>query len=169
MKRILSIAAVVATVVAGTLGLAACNSNSATAPSTVITDLQTGFSALSAQLPALQAADPTLAAQITPYVTQASALLKTLNTTSPTMTTDLATIDGIVNSILSTAATSGLVPAPFNLLVEGLAVLAPEIEAVVNPLLTPTTTTASAVAPVAHPDVTSIAQARALFSAYAPK
>lgn len=147
------------------LGVAACATGGA-APSaaTIIADLQGGFAALATQLPALTAADASLGEAIAPYVTQATALLTNLTAASAGMSGTLATIDGIINSILSTAAASGLVPAPFDLLVEGLSILAPELEALINPLLTPAT--AAARMPYPHPHVVSIAQARALFAAY---
>jgi hypothetical protein len=148
------------------LPLCACPAGTAPTipPATVIIDLQNGFAALSAQLPGIAAVDPKLAAEIAPDIAQAQTLLAALNAASPNMTNTLATVDGILNTVLSTASGSGLIPPPYDLLVEALSVLAPEVEAVVNPLLTPTTT-AAAVAPVAHPDVANIDAARGVFAA----
>ena len=158
------------------LAIAACTATSTTptaptvSPNLVISDLQTGFSALATQLPALTASDPALAKKIKPYVVQGQSLLANLSATSPSMTTDLATIDGVINSIIDAAASSGLVPPPYSLLVEALTVLAPEVEAMVNPLLTPTQIAkAGAEAPRAHPDVANLDAARGVFTALSSK
>jgi hypothetical protein len=156
-------AGVAATPAALALVLAGCSSTGATSAASIIADLQAGFTALQTQLPALAKADPGLAAAITPYVGQATGLLASLTAASPTMTGTLATIDGIINAILSAA--SGIVPPPYDLLVEGLAVLAPELEAVINPLLS-APATAAARMPFPHPHVADLAQARALFAVY---
>ena len=146
------------------LSLAGCGAKTAI----VIADLRAAFGALSAQLPGLARVRPSLAAKLSPYVTQGNALLANLSAASPSMTTDVATIDGILNAILRTAAQSGLLPPPYDRVIEALAVLAPIVEAFVNEALPPgTPRTAAASAPYPHPHVATIDDARATFAQYA--
>lgn len=155
-RRTLLRASSLAASLAATLVLPSCSTGPTAA--VVISDLQSAFTAFQNEMPALATADPALAAKIQPYVTDASNLLAGLTASSPTMTSTLTTIDGIINSILSAAAASGVVPAPYNLLVEGLSVLVPEVEPLINSLIT-----SAAAKPYPHPSVPDVSSARAVF------
>jgi hypothetical protein len=139
-------------------------------PAPIIADVQSAITALKAQLPAiLQAAGASLTPaqknSITQAVTDANTAAFSLNAATPAAQTAtvLQKIDGYLNVILSTAGT--LVPPPYGLIIQALALLLPEIEPFVNAALgQPNGTGASA--PFPHPQVPDIDSARAVFKKY---
>jgi hypothetical protein len=137
---------------------------------TIIADAQSAFAALKAQLPAiLQAVGTKLTTgqknSITQAVNDGSAVLAGLNATTPApqAATALQQVDSYLNTILSIAGT--LVPPPYGILIEALALLAPEIESFINAALGKPNV-AAATAPYPHPDVPDIDTARSIFKRY---
>ena len=134
----------------------------------VIADIKIAFAALSAQLPGLARANPSLAAKITPYINDGNALAKNLAAASPTMITDVTTIEGFLNAILRTAADGQQLPPPYDKVIAALAVMAPIVESYANSLLPPDSPKkVAARAPFPHPGIENADQARATFAAYA--
>lgn len=83
-------------------------------------------------------------------------------TPAVTGVTTMQTVDGYINTALTTLASVPVIPAPFNLAVAGMALVAPEIEAFVASILG--TVSATAPSPVraklANPKVPDINAAR---------
>ena len=150
-------------------------------PAAVIADLGSIVTGMSAMFPKLLAAAPSLipaplAAQIQGDLSlaqQADATL-TANVPAATGATTAQKIEGYINAVFAVLAgppINGLIPAPFNLVLTGVDVLLPGIEAFFNQYLTAPTVSASLVRAqfrAAAPAMTP-AEARLVLAGYATK
>ena len=152
-------------------------------PAAVEADLGTIVAGLNGMFPKLLAQYPsaipaTLAAQIQNDLSLAAAADATLTANTPATTgaTTAQKIEGYINAVFGVFAgppVNGLIPAPFNMVLAGVDVLLPGIEAFVNSVLAPAAPTVSAsrvraqfraVAPAMTP-----AEARLVLAGYAAK
>ena len=118
-------------------GVAACSTSVSGVQ--VVADLSGAISGLQTAVPALIKADPSLipanaASKIVTYLAEAGTALGSITPASPSATT-LQQVETYLNDTLDVLAAIPVIPAPYNLLIEAAAAVAPEVEAYVNTLL----------------------------------